>query len=143
MNTADETPDSFTSAWSKANFPPDNRASVEKFTAEIGISRYEFVDASNRYIAATRRDGTGELRIYSGCTTGFTEEEARRFGVGSDLVRPATAQGGTWLVGHPVHGDLSLRGPNSSTNKPEPERCTRCGIYELALSGVCQGCDDD
>ena len=143
MSTADETPDSFTSAWSEAKFPPENRAFVERFTAEIGISRYEFVGASYRYIAANRRDGPGELRIHSGCTTGFTEEEARRFGVGSDEVRPATTQGVTWLVGHPVHGDLSLRGPNGSTNKPEPVRCSQCGIYELSLSGVCPGCDDD
>ena len=56
-------------------------------------SRYEFVGASYRYISATRRDGTGELRIHSGCTTGFTEDEARRFGVGSDEARPATTQG--------------------------------------------------
>ena len=143
MNTADETPDSFTSAWSKANFPPENRDFVERFTAEISISRYEFVGASYRYISATRRDGTGELRIHSGCTTGFTEDEARHFGVGSDEVRPATTQGVTWLVGHPVHGDLSLRGPNGSMNKPEPERCSQCRIYELSLSGVCPGCDDD
>jgi hypothetical protein len=142
MNTTNETPDSFTSAWSGAKFPPENRAFVEMFTAEIGISRYELVDASKRYIAASRRDGTAELRIYSGCTTGFTEEEARRFGVGSDEVR-LTTQGVTWLVGHPVHGGLSLRGPNSSTNKPEPVRCSQCGIYELSLSGVCHGCDDD
>ena len=64
MTTSDETPDSFTSAWSKANFTPDNRAFVERFTNEIGISSYEFVDASYRYIRATRRDKTGELRIY-------------------------------------------------------------------------------
>ena len=143
MNTADETPDSFTSAWSRASFPPENRAFVERFTAEIGISRYEFVGASYRYISATRRDGTGELRIHSGCTTGFTEDEARRFGVGSDEVRPATTQGVTWLVGHPVHGDLSLRGANGSTNKSDPVRCSQCGIYELSLSGVCPSCDDN
>ena len=140
MDTAN---DSLTSALSKARIPSANHAFIRKLTDAVGIVGYRVVEASRAYIAATRRDGTAELRIYSGCTTGFTEDEARRFGVGSDMVRPATAQGGTWLVGHPVHGDLSLRGPNSSTNKPEPERCTRCGIYELSLSGVCQGCDED
>ena len=59
MNTADETPDSVTSALSEAIFPPEHRAFVERFTAEIGISRYEFVGASYRYISATRRVGSG------------------------------------------------------------------------------------
>ena len=143
MSNTDETADSFTSAWSKAKFPPENRAFVERFTAEIGICRYEFKPTDYRYIAATRRDGTGELRIHSGCTTGFTEDEARHFGVGSDEVRPATTQGVTWLVALPVHGDVSLRGTNGSTSKPAPERCPECHIYELSVTGVCPSCHDD
>lgn len=59
MTASNETPDSFASAWSKANFPHDNRTFVERFINEIGISSYEFVDASYRYIRATRRDKTG------------------------------------------------------------------------------------
>lgn len=143
MTTANYSPDSFISAWSKAGFPPENRAFVERFTAEIGIARYEFKPKDYRYIAATRRDGTGELRIHSGCTTGFTEEEALRFGVGSDEVRPATTQGVTWLVAHPIHGDVSLRGANSRRNRPDPERCSQCGIYELSVTGYCPSCHDD
>jgi hypothetical protein len=143
MTTTDETPDSFTSAWSKANFPPDNRTFVERFTNEIGISSYEFVDASYRYIRATRSDEPGELRIYWGCTTGFTEAEARLIGAGADEVRPSTTQGVTWLISHPEHRDVSLRGPNRSTNKPEPARCPECRIYELSVSGVCPSCHDE
>jgi hypothetical protein len=143
MSTASDSPDSFVSAWSKASFPPENRTFVERFTAEIGISRYEFKPKDYRYIAATRADGTGELRIHSGCTTGFTEAEARHFGAGSDEVRSATTQGVTWLVAHPVHGDVSLRGANASTIKPEAQRCPDCGIYELSVTGVCQSCSED
>ena len=138
----DTTKDSFTSAWSKAGFPPENRSFVESFCAEIGISRFEFVPASYRYIEATRRDGSGELRIHWGCTTGFTAEEAKRFGVGADEVRPSTTQGVTWLVSHPEHRDVSLRGANASTNKRGSERCSRCGIYEVSVTGVCPGCDE-
>lgn len=140
VSVMDTTDDSFTSAWSKAQFPPENRSFVEGFTAEVGISGYRFVPGSDRYIAATRRDGAAELRIHSGYTTGFTEAEARRFGAGADMVRPSTRQGGDWLVSHPRHGDLSLRGSNDTV---KPPRCPRCGIYELAVTGVCPGCDDD
>lgn len=138
----DTTKDSFTSAWSKAGFPPENRSFVESICADVGISGYEFVPASYRYIAATRRDGSGELRIHYGCTTGFTEEEAQRFGIGADEVRPSTTQGVTWLVSHPEHGDVSLRGSNASTKKRDAERCPQCGIYELSVSGVCPGCNE-
>ena len=138
----DHTDDSFTSAWSKAGFPPENRAFAERVAAEIGVSGYRFRPGSDRYIAAARRDGKGELRIHSGYTAGFTEAEARRLGAGADMVRPSTTQGVTWLVSHPTHGDLSLGGSNDSTVR-EAQRCRRCGIYELSVSGVCPGCDED
>jgi len=102
----DTTEDSFISAWSKADFPDENLAFIKRFCDEIGISRFEFRPGSYRYIQATRRDGTGELRIHWGCSTGFTEEEARNFGIGADEVRPATTQGVTWLVSHPEHRDV-------------------------------------
>jgi hypothetical protein len=54
------------SAWSKAQFPGENRTFVKSFCDEIGIASFEFVHADYRYIAATRRDGTGELRIHWG-----------------------------------------------------------------------------
>ncbi len=50
MDTAE---DSFISAWLKADFP-DEAAFVRQFCAEVGVSRFEFVPASYRYIAATR-----------------------------------------------------------------------------------------
>jgi hypothetical protein len=143
MTNSHDTSDSFVSAWSKASFPDGNFAFVKHFCAEIGIKKFEFKPASYRYIQAIRRDGTGELRIHWGCTTGFTEAEARRFGVGADEVRPATTQGTTWLVSHPEHRDVSLRGGNSSGKKTEPQRCPECGIYELSVTGVCPGCHDD
>lgn len=143
MSTATDPPDSFISAWSKADFPPENRSFVKSFTTELGITTFEFVPADYRYIRAVRRDGAGELRIHWGCTTGFTEDEARHFGSGSDEVRPATTQGVTWLVAHPVHKDVSLRGPRAGSNKPEPKRCPRCSIYELSVTGRCPSCDED
>lgn len=142
MSTADGSPDSFTSAWSQAKFPPENRAFVEDLCATIGISGYRFVPGSNRYIAATRRDRTGELRVHSGYTTGFTETEAKRLGAGADDIRASTSQRGTWFFTHPVHGDTSLRGGNAATKRRESRRCPQCGIYELSLSGQCPGCDD-
>lgn len=138
----DNTEDSFTSAWSKAAFPPENRSFVESLCAAVGISRYQFVPAAYRYIAATRRDGSGELRIHSGCTTGFTEEEAHRFGAGADEVRLSSTRGRGWLVSHPQHGDVALRGPAAKTTKRAAERCPGCGIYELSITGVCPGCDE-
>lgn len=143
MSAVPSSPDSFVSAWSKANFPPENRAFVKWFTSELGISSFEFIPADYRYIRATRRDGAGELRIHWGCTTGFTEEEAQRFGSDSDEVRLATTQGVTWLVAHPVHRDVSLRGPNATANRPELKRCPRCSIYELSVTGRCPSCDED
>jgi MoxR-like ATPase len=104
----DEAQEEFASAWSEANFPNENKAFVELFTHAVGISSYEFVDASYRYIVAKRRDGAGQLRIHSGLTTGFSEAEARRFGVDAYEVREA--KDGTWLVSHPKHGPVKLRG---------------------------------
>ena len=137
------TDDSFTSAWSKAQFPPENRSFVEGFTAEIGVSGYRFVPASSRYIAASRRDGSGELRIYWGCTTGFTEDEARRIGAGADEVRQSTTQGVTWLVSHPEHRDVSLRGSNSATKHRDAGMCPTCSSYQLSVTGRCPSCDED
>ncbi|BBY28115.1 hypothetical protein [Mycolicibacterium sediminis] len=138
METTD---DSFTSAWSKAQFPPENRAFAERFTAEVGISRYRYVPASKRYIAATRRDGTGELRIWWGYTTGFTEGEARRIGAGADEVRKSATQG--WLVSHPEHRDLSLRRGNASTKQQDARLCPNCSSYQLSVTGKCPSCDED
>ena len=143
LDRANPAPDSFTSAWSKANFPPENRAFVERVTAELGITRYEFVPASYRYISAARRDGTGELRIHWGCTTGFTEEEARRFGVGADEVRVSSTQDNTWLVSHPEHRDVSLRGPAKQTKQRELEMCPKCRSYQLSATRKCPACDED
>ena len=109
MNTT--TNDSFISAWSKAKFPDENRNFVKSFCDEIGIAGFKYVPADYRYIAATRRDGAGELRIHFGCTTGFTEAEARHFGAGADEVRISSTRKKTWLVSHPEHRDVSLRGP--------------------------------
>lgn len=134
--------DSFVSAWSKARFPDQNRPFVKWFCDEVGITSYEFVPADYRYIRAIRRDGTGELRIYWGVSTGFTGEEARRFGADADEVRPATKHGRTWLISHPEHRDVFLRGSNANTKKQEPNRCPRCSIYELSVTGACPGCDD-
>jgi hypothetical protein len=140
------TDDSFTSAWSKARFPDENRSFVKSFCDEIGIDGFQFVPADYRYIAATRRDGTGELRIHWGCTTGFTEEEAQRLRPHADVVRPSSTRKKTWLVSHPEHRDVDVRGAASgSGGKPKAGMCPRCGIYEMSVTGLCQGggCDDD
>ena len=119
MQTTD---DSFVSAWSKARFPEENRAFVKWFCGEIGISGFRFVPADYRSIAATRRDGTGELRIHWGCTIGFTETEARHFGANADEVRISNTGKNIWLVSHPEHRDVSLRGPAGTSKVPEPKR---------------------
>jgi hypothetical protein len=131
--------DSFVSAWSKAKFPDENRAFVKSFCDEIGIAGFEYKPLSYSYIAATRRDGTGELLIHLGCTTGFTEAEARHFGAGADEVRISSTRKSTWLVSHPEHRDVSLRGPAAPSKTPTPQRCPQCNIYELS---VCPNCDD-
>jgi YVTN family beta-propeller protein len=110
--------DSFVSAWSKAKFPNENRAFVKSFCDEIGIAGFEYKPLSCSHIAATRRDGTGQLRIHWGCTTGFTEAEARHFGAGADEVRISSTRKSTWLVSHPVtnsNGD-SVSVINLATN---------------------------
>ena len=142
MNTT-TTEDSFVSAWSKARFPDENRAFVKSFCAQIGIAGFEYVPADYRYIAATRRDGTGQLRIHWGCTTGFTEAEARHFGAGADVVRISSTRKKTWLVSHPEHRDVDLRGTGGGPAKLKADMCPQCSSYELSISGVCPGCDDE
>lgn len=139
----DTTEDSFVSAWSKARFPDDNRAFVKTFCDEIGIAGFEFVPADYRYVAAIRRDGTGELRIHWGCTTGFTEAEAQGFIGKADEVRLSSTRKKTWLVSHPEHRDVSVRGPAGESTKPDAIRCPQCSSYELSVSGVCPGCDEE
>lgn len=134
--------DSFISAWSQARFPDENRAFVKSFCDEIGISGFRFVPADYRYITATRRDGTGDLRIHYGCTTGFTEAEAQSFQGRADEIRISSTRKKTWLVSHPENRDVSLRGPSGASTSPAPKRCQQCGMYELSASGVCPGCDD-
>lgn len=136
--------DSLTSALSKAKFPLANHAFIRQITDAVGISKFRLVPAAERYIAATRRDGHGELRIYSGYTIRFlNEEEARRVGAGADTVRESYASGGGWLVSHPEHGDLERRSPRTVKKKREAEKCpSNCG-YELSLTGKCPNCDDE
>ena len=116
--TMQTTDDSFVSAWSKARFPEENRAFVKWFCDEIGISGFRFVPADYRYIAATRRDGAGELRIHWGCTISFTEAEARHFGANADEVRISNTGKNIWLVSHPEHRDVSRRGPAGTSMAP-------------------------
>jgi hypothetical protein len=141
MSTTYEDP--FASAWSKARFPDENRAFVKSFREEIGIAGFEYVAADYRYIAATRRDGTGELRIHWGCTTVFTEAEAQPFRGRADEIRASSTRKTTWLVSHPEHRDVSLRGPAGDSSTPTPQRCPQCHSYELSAIGVCPGCDDE
>lgn len=139
----DTTEDSFVSAWSKAQFPDVNRTFVKLFCDQIGIASFEYKPTSYPYIAATRRDGSGELRIHFGCTTGFTEAEARQFGAGADVVRPSSTRTSTWLVAHPENRGVDLRGPVNKSTRSEAKRCPRCNVYELSVSGVCPGCDEE
>ena len=143
MSTSDDDADSLTSALSKAKFPSANHAFIRRITDEIGISKFRFVGAPKRYIAATRRDGRGELRIYPGYTVRFLdEEEARRVGVGADTIRESF-KGGGWLVSHPEHGGLDRRDGPSRNTRREGGKCPGgCG-YELSLNGKCPNCDED
>ncbi len=143
MSTADDDTDSLTSALSKARFPVANRDFIRSITDAIGISVYRYVPDEERYISATRRDGRGEIRIYSGYTIRFVdEEEARRVGDGADTIRESFKPGGGWLVSHPEHGDLDRRAGGHRIQR-EPGQCPNgCG-YELSVTGTCPSCDDD
>ena len=66
---------SLTSALSKARIRAANHAFIRTLTDAVGIIGYRVVEASETYIAATRRDAGRELRIYSGYTIGFATEE--------------------------------------------------------------------
>lgn len=143
MGTEDE---SLTSALAKAKFPLANHEFIRRLTEAVGISSFRFVPASERYIAATRRDGRGELRIYSGYTIRLLdEEEARRVGIGADTIRESFVSGGGWLVSHPVHGDLDRRPAAGGAGGAQRVggRCPQgCG-YELSVTGRCPACDGD
>jgi hypothetical protein len=134
--------DSLTYALSQARIPAANHEFIRKLTDAVGIAAYRVVEASETYIAATRRDGLRDVRIYSGYTIGFTtEEEARRVGAGADTIRKSSKLPSTWLVSHPQHGDLGLRGTSSARTRREPTMCPKgCG-YPLSLTGVCDHCD--
>lgn len=134
--------DSLTSALSKARIPTANHAFIRKLTDAVGIAGYRVVEASETYISATRRDGLRDLRIHSGYTIGFTtEEEARRVGARADTIRKSYKLKSTWLVSHPQHGDLGVRGNGSPPVRREAAMCPKgCG-YPLSLTGVCDHCD--
>ncbi|MCB1290811.1 MAG: hypothetical protein H6521_09330 [Mycolicibacterium sp.] len=142
LATVDTANDSLTSALAKARIPSANHAFIRKLTDAVGIAGYRVVEASETYVAATRCDGLRDLRIHSGYTIGFTtEEEARRVGAGADTIRKSYKLTSTWLVSHPQHGDLGLRGKSSPSARREAAMCPKgCG-YPLSLTGVCDHCD--
>lgn len=132
---------SLTSALTKAGIPSANHEFIRHLAGEIGVSGYRFVEASERYVAAPRRDGLGELRFYSGYTLGFlSEEEARRVAPGADTIRQSS-KSRKWFVSHPQHGNLELRGARARrTHRPAGSCPNGCG-YELSLTGHCPACD--
>jgi hypothetical protein len=140
MNTAGRSRDSLVAALSAARIPAANHGYIRRLTDIIGISECNFVAASERYVRALRKDGTGELRIYSGYTLGFSEEEATRLGAGADTVRQSS-KSKAWFISHPVHGDLELRGPIARKTQRDAAVCGGCG-EQKSLSGACFNCDD-
>lgn len=140
MKTTEESHDSLISALNKARIPLANHGYIQHITNAIGISGCLAVDASSRYVRADRRDGSGELRIYSGYTVGFTEEEAARIGVGADTVRQSS-KNKTWFISHPEHGDLDERGKSARKVTREAAICSGCG-QQQSLTGVCDNCDE-
>jgi hypothetical protein len=141
-----DTTDSLIAALMKAGIPSDNHQFIRRLTETVGISGYRVVMGANSdsYVAAMRRDGLPDLRIYWGFTTGFTtEEEARRIGVGSDTIRLSSKLKGKWFISHPLHGPVDERGQRSDSKGRKAERCPRCEIWELSISGKCPECDDD
>ena len=148
FNTAPERSlDQRMDALSRANEVRSRRAALkgELKKGAVGIREYRAVPTSDKpHVVAVRDDGLPDLRIYSGYTIGFTTgDEARRVGFGSDTIRASDDAGKIWLVSHPVHGDLDKRGPADQTKRRDPGKCTRCGIYELSVSGKCPSCDED
>lgn len=133
METTEESHDSLISALTKARIPLANHGYIQRITNAIGISGCLAVDASSRYVRAYRRDGSGELRIYSGYTVGFTEEEATRIGVGADTVRQSS-KNKTWFISHPEHGDLDERGKAGRKVTREAAFCGGCG-QQQSLTG--------
>ncbi len=141
MDTSDETSSSLLSELAKARIPSQNHAFIRQITEGVGICAYRAVDVAEPYVAATRRDGLRDLRIYSGYTIGFaTEEEAIRVGTGAEVIRPSYKTTGVWLVSHPLHGDLGRR--SGTTRKPQREAvmCPKC-FQELPGTRICDNCD--
>jgi hypothetical protein len=140
MNTSGQSWDSLIAALNQARIPLANHGYVRRLTDAIGISECEAVDASERYVRAVRRDGSGELRIYSGYTLGFSENEATCLGAGADTVRQSS-KSKAWFISHPVHGDLEPRGSAARRTQREAAVCSGCG-EQKSLSGACFNCDD-
>ena len=69
--------------------------------------------------------------------------EARRIGIGADEVRKSTTQGATWLVSHPEHRDVSLRGGNTNTKQRDAGLCPQFSSYQLSVTAKCPSCDED
>lgn len=141
-----ETTDSLIAALNAADITSDNHLFIRRLMDTIGISGYVTKNAqSEAYVLAARRDGLPDLRIYWGYTTGFTtEEEAALLGaaLGTESGKSGKLKG-KWYVGHPVNGGLGPRGRNASTKKREPDKCPRCRVYTLSVTGICPGCDDE
>lgn len=141
-----ESTDSLIAALNAADITSDNHLFIRRLMDTIGISGYLTKNAQNEaYVLAQRRDGLPDLRIYWGYTTGFTtEQEAARLGatLGTESGKSGKLKG-KWYVGHPVNRGLGPRRGNASTKKPEPEKCPRCHIYTLSVTGICPGCDDE
>ncbi|MGB0971995.1 MAG: endonuclease/exonuclease/phosphatase family protein [Mycobacterium sp.] len=141
MNMTDDTPDSLISALRKSRIPSENHAFIRRITETVGISQYRAVEAAEPYVAAVRRDGLRELRIYSGYTTGFTTaDEATRVGVGAEVIRPSSKLKGVWLVSHPKHGDLGRRDGRTRNRPREAAICPTC-FQELPRTRTCDNCD--
>lgn len=109
-----------------------NRKFVRRLFKDIPIR--EIVQTSG-YLKVARRDGSRDLRIHHGYTTGFTSrEEVTDMGLNA----PVWACDRGWGVNHPVHGPPRSGGRGSTTVR-SPEVCQKCGMT-FALNGACQ-CD--
>jgi hypothetical protein len=139
MTTANQSSDSLLGALAKAFIPTENHEFIQRFTTAIGIIEYRSVESADKpYVKATRRDGSPDLHIYYGYTTGFLSEEEIVRVAGDGAGRKPTSPKGTWYVEHPTN---QVR-PGSARSRDVRREAGFCGCgLQLSLTGVCVNCD--
>lgn len=140
MTAGDAASDSLVGALNKVRIPLENHEFIRQFTTAIDIDSYRAVITPDKsLVVATRREGSPDLHIYYGYTTGFTsdDEVVRCAGAGVERGK-STSRKGTWYVVHPVNR-VRPEGERPRNSSRAAGFCS-CGL-QLSLTGVCGNCD--